>query len=151
MLLGESDKKPEVKWWYVSHELTTFDAVWDALQDLPQERVWLRQENLIFHIACRTLEDAERLLKIARDIGLRRSGIIADSNVIIVEICSTERMDVPLAEKGKLLVDREYIQFIVDIANEKFLKGRERLKKLEEEIRQQLHNQCDHSYRGGLP
>ena len=93
---------------------------------------------MILHIACRTIDDANKVLKIARDIGLRRSGIIADSNIIIVEVCSTEQMDVPIAKNGKLIVDKGYIKIIVDIANKKFLKGREKLEKLEEEIRNNL-------------
>ncbi len=140
MLLTESDVKPDVKWLFVSHEVVEFDTIWNALAELPEERVWLRQENLILHVACRMIDDADRLLKIARDIGLRRSGIIADSNVIIVEICSTEKMDVPIAEHGKLIVSKEYAAFIVNIANEKFLKGREKLMSLESNVKKTLKN-----------
>jgi len=142
-LLTESDKKPEVKWLYVSHERVPAKKVLDALseenlKDHPKDRIWLRQENLILHVACRTIEDADIILKIARDIGLRRSGIIADSNIIIVEICSTEKMDVPVAEDGKLLVSESYIELITQIANQKFFKGREKLESLEKGIREQL-------------
>jgi tRNA wybutosine-synthesizing protein 3 len=134
-LLTEADKKPDVKWLYVSHEKVAVKRIIDVLKELPKQRVWLRQENMILHVACRTIDDANKMLKIARDIGFRRSGIIADSNIIIVEICSTEKMDLPVADKGKLLVNKKYVKFIVKIANEKFLKGREKLKKLESEIR----------------
>ncbi|MGV8171547.1 MAG: tRNA wybutosine-synthesizing 3 family protein [Candidatus Woesearchaeota archaeon] len=142
-LLTESDKKPEVKWLYVSHEEVPLKDILDALSEEnlknhPKDRIWLRQENLILHVACRTIEDADMILKIARDIGLRRSGIIADSNIMIVEICSTEKMDVPVAEDGKILVTKEYIQLITDIANQKFFKGREKLELLEKDIREKL-------------
>jgi len=142
-LLTESDKKPEVKWLYVSHEVVLLKDILDALseenlKDHPKDRIWLRQENLILHVACRTLEDANSILKIARDIGLRRSGIIADSKIIIVEICSTEKMDVPVAEKGELLVSESYIRLITRIANQKFLKGRQKLERLEQEIKGKL-------------
>jgi tRNA wybutosine-synthesizing protein 3 len=142
-LLTESDKKPDVKWLYVSHEKTPIKKISDALDEknlerYPKERIWFRQENLILHVACRTIADANRILRIARDIGLRRSGIIADSKIIVVEICSTEKMDVPVAEKGKRLVTESYIKLITNIANQKFLKGREKLRKLEEEIRKGL-------------
>jgi len=142
-LLTESDKKPDVKWLYVSHEKVLVKDILDTLIDenlkkYPKDRIWLRQENLILHVACRTIDDANSILKIARDIGLRRSGIIADSNIMIVEICSTEKMDVPVAEDGKLLVTKEYIRLITAIANQRFLKGRKKLEKLEEEIRDKL-------------
>jgi tRNA wybutosine-synthesizing protein 3 len=142
-LLTESDKKPEVKWLYVSHELVKEEDILEAiseerLTELLSERIWLRQENLILHVACRSIENANKILAIAREIGFRRSGIIADSNIIIVEICSTEKMDVPIADNGKILVSIDYINLIIKIANEKFLKGREKLERLEKDVRQIL-------------
>jgi tRNA wybutosine-synthesizing protein 3 len=138
MLLTQAEKKPDVKWLYVSHEKVTLKNIMKTLVNPPEEMVWLRQENLILHVACRTIDDANKLLKISRDIGLRRSGIIADSNIIIVEICSTEKMDVPVSKNGKLIVSNDYIKTIVKIANEKFLKGREKLKSLEKDVREKL-------------
>jgi len=134
-LFTEADKKPDVKWLYVSHEKVNAKNIIEALKGkLPKQRIWLKQENLILHIACRTMDDANKILNIARNIGFRRSGIIADSNIIIVEICSTESVDVPVCEKGKLLVSKEYLKLLVKIANQKFIKGREKLERLEEEI-----------------
>ncbi|MEM4637517.1 MAG: tRNA wybutosine-synthesizing 3 family protein [Candidatus Woesearchaeota archaeon] len=126
-LLTEADKKPDVKWIFVSHEPVNFKEIMHNLNKLPKERVWFRQENMILHVACRAIDDANKLLKIARDSGFRRSGIIADSNILIVEICSTEKIDVPIAYESKLLVNEEYIKFIIDIANEKFSKGRKKM------------------------
>lgn len=138
-LLTEADKKPDVKWLYVSHEVVRAEKILELLHDkIPNERVWLRQENMILHVACRTIENADALLKIVRDVGFRRSGIIADSNIIIVEICSTEKMDVPLSDNGKLVVDDKYITMMVNIANEKFLKGKRKLERLEKEIKENL-------------
>jgi len=135
-LFTEANKKPDVKWLYMSHEKVNAKKIIEVLKDkLPKQRIWLKQENLILHVACRTVDDANKILNIARNIGFRRSGIIADANIIIVEICSTESIDVPVAKKGKLLVSTEYLKFIVKIANQKFMKGREKLKRLEEEIR----------------
>jgi tRNA wybutosine-synthesizing protein 3 len=144
-LLTDSNKKPEIKWLYVSHELVDVKNILNALseqnlENYPEDRVWLRQETLIFHIACRTMDDARAILKIARDIGLIRSGIIADSNIIIVEICSTEKMDVPVVENGKLVVTEEYLELITKIANQRFSRGRDKLIKLESEIKEKLKN-----------
>jgi tRNA wybutosine-synthesizing protein 3 len=142
-ILTESDKKPDVKWLYVSHEKVDLKDIEKVLCELnlkeyPNDRIWLRQENLILHVVCKNIGAANNILKIARDIGLRRSGIIADSNQIVVEICSTEKMDVPVAEKGKMLVDKKYISIITDIANKKFSIGREKLLLLESEIKSKL-------------
>jgi len=138
MLLTSAEKKPDVKWLFVSHEKARFADLMNALKNPPKEVVWLRQENLILHVACRTIDDANKLLKISREIGLRRSGIIADSNIIIVEICSTEKMDVPLSRRETLLVSKEYLKLITKIANEKYLRGREKLDRLFREIKKNL-------------
>jgi len=141
MLLTHAEKKPDVKWLYASHEKVKLSDIKKILGDkdnLPKEMVWIRQESMILHVACRSIDDANNILKIARDIGLRRSGIIADSNIIMVEICSTESVDVPLADKGRLIVDDGYIKMITVIVNQKFMKGRERLKRLEKDVREKL-------------
>ncbi len=138
-LLTEAAAKPDVKWLYVTHEIADESKIIDVLKnEIPKDRVWLRQENMILHVVCRTIQDANSLLKIARDVGFRRSGIIADSNLIIVEICSTEKMDVPLSDNGKLFVEDNYVKLVVKIANEKFLKGREKLEKFEREMRNNI-------------
>lgn len=138
-LLTEAAAKPEVKWLYVTHEIADENKIIDTLKnEIPHDRIWLRQENMILHVACRTMQDADVLLKIARDAGFRRSGIIADSNIIIVEICSTEKMDVPLSDNGKLVVEDNYVKFVVKIANEKFLKGKEKLKRFERDIKKNI-------------
>lgn len=150
-LLIQADKKPDVKWLYVSHEQADAQPILEALRQHAlaascADRVWLRQENMILHIACRDVDHADILLKLARECGFRRSGIIADSNVIIVEICDTEKMDVPVADKSIQLVSEDYIRFLVDVANEKFAKGREKLHKFDQRIRAMLnlsgHNQA---------
>lgn len=145
-ILTEAEKKQDVNWLFVSHEKINAKILKQIItQTLSKENlkkhkemIWLRQENMIVHVACRTMEDANNLLKIARDIGLRRSGIIADSNIIIVEICSTEKMYIPLAEKGNLLVSENYIKLIIKIANSKFQKGRDKLNRLFENIKKEL-------------
>lgn len=138
-VLTEAEKKPDVKWLYASHDVVDKEDIISILRnDIPQNRAWLRQENMILHVACRTFSDADALLKIARENGFKRSGIIADSNIIIVEICSTEKMDVPISDKGRIVVDDEYIRMIVSIANEKFLKGKDKLERFEKDIREKL-------------
>jgi len=134
-LLTEAEAKPDVKWIYVSHETVEPSIILknlseDNLKDIPEKTIWLRQEGLILHVACKSLDAANIILKAARDSGLRRSGIIADSKSIIVEICSTEKIDVPVAYNGKLLVSMDYITMLAEIANQKMLKGRKKTEDL---------------------
>jgi tRNA wybutosine-synthesizing protein 3 len=134
-LLTEADAKPDVKWIYVSHNIIKSSVIIEILSEnnlkaFPDKRIWLRQEGLILHVACKSLDAANKILNVARDSGLRRSGIIADSKSIIVEICSTEKLDVPVAYMGKALVNEEYLVMLTDIANQKMLKGRKKSEEL---------------------
>ncbi|GIU69547.1 MAG: hypothetical protein KatS3mg002_0783 [Candidatus Woesearchaeota archaeon] len=143
-LLTEANKKPDVKWIYVSHDVvdeeTLIKSLYDSLNKLKEikDRIWFRQENMILHVACRTIDHANILLNIARNAGFRRSGIIANSKIIIVEICSTEKIDVPLTDNGKILVNEDYIRVLVKIANEKFIRGKKKLENFEKEVREKL-------------
>lgn len=115
-------------WLLESHDPVTFDQVKVSLLDLPDETVWLREESLILHVACRTLEHASSLLKLVRD-DFKRSGIISDKK-IVVEIASTEHMDVPIARDKKMLIDDAYLKFLVEEANRKLTRTKEKIKDL---------------------
>lgn len=135
----KSKKKHEVKWLFVSHIKVNEKKINQILsEEIPKDTVWLRQEGMILHIACRTIESANEILDIARTIGFRRSGIIADNKKIIVEICSTEKMDVPISDNKKLLVDRNYIRFIIKKANKKLESNNEKMNKFNSILVSQL-------------
>ncbi len=90
--------------------------------------VWLIQFPPIIHVACSNLESARDLLKIANESGFRRSGVISIRK-LVVEIASLERMELPVARNGKMIVSSEYLKFVVDLSNEKLAEGKRRLKR----------------------
>ncbi len=95
-----------------------------------EKLAWLIQYPPIIHIACRDLESAKRLIAIANNSGFRRSGIISLKN-LVVEVSSLERIELPIALSGKLLVSKEYLELVVSLANEKLKRGKEKLKRFE--------------------
>jgi tRNA wybutosine-synthesizing protein 3 len=95
---------------------------------------WLMQNPPILHVACTNLHWAKRLMNAANEAGFRRSGLIS-LNHYVVEIASLERLEMPIGEKGKLLVNDDYLSFSIRHANEKLLKGKEKLKKLHQQIK----------------
>ena len=95
---------------------------------------WLMQNPPIIHVACMNLHWAKKLMNAANEAGFRRSGIIS-LNHYVVEIASLERLEMPVAEGGRLLIGDDYLSFAVRQANEKLLKGREKLKKLHQQIK----------------
>jgi len=81
------------------------------------------------------LEDAVKLLNLAIGLGFKYSNIKSVSHrKLLVEIRSTERMDVPLGADGELWVSEDYIERIVAIANDQVRRFKGKLKRLEEEI-----------------
>jgi len=137
IMKSEGKKEPQCfieKW----HREVLFDEVKETLSKSNSDPlVWLKQEGAIFHIICRTLADAEKLVVLARNLGWKRTGIqVVKKERVIVEIISTEHMDVPLIDKGKKLVENfdDYLKFLVNLTNKKHRKARAELENLKKEI-----------------
>jgi tRNA wybutosine-synthesizing protein 3 len=94
--------------------------------------VWLISQSPILHVACRSLEQATALLRIAIESGFKYSGIKAiakDDGKVMVEMMSTERMDVPLASDDVMFCSEEYLDFILSKANFMLERGKTKLKR----------------------
>ena len=61
-----------------------------------------------------------------------RSGINAISKNIILELNSTEKLEFPILQNEKILVDDEFLKIIVDKANFLLEKGWFKIEKLKE-------------------
>ncbi|MBD3204117.1 hypothetical protein GF327_07510, partial [Candidatus Woesearchaeota archaeon] len=91
-------KKHEVKWLFSSHHPVKYQDIDRKLKNLPDDVVYFRMEAPILHVCARNMEKADFLLDCANQAGFRRAGIITISRRIIIEIFSTERIDVPVSE-----------------------------------------------------
>jgi len=91
-----------------------------------EKTAWLIQYPPIIHIACRNIEFAKVIMRLANDAGFRRCGIIS-LNQNVVEVASLERIELPIAEKGVLMISDAYLSYVVGRANEKLIKGKEKL------------------------
>lgn len=123
--------KLESKWLGKWHQEVAFDNLKEALEKHDKYVVYLQSECPILHVVARDCESAEKILFDAQQCGFKRSGIQAiNPERVLVEICSTEMLEVPLAEDGKILVDDIYLSYLVNIANIKLRSGREKLDRL---------------------
>ena len=96
--------------------------------------IWLLSQSPILHVACRDLEKAKALLRIAIESGFKYSGIKAIANAegngkVMVEIVSTERMDVPLGKDGVMFCSEAHLDFILSKANFMLERGKGKLKR----------------------
>ncbi|AFL95013.1 hypothetical protein CL1_0808 [Thermococcus cleftensis] len=117
------------------HREVNVGEVFDAIERHSSGQLWFLVRSPILHVGARTMEDAVRLLNLAIGLGFKYSNIKSVSHrKLLVEIRSTERMDVPLGEDGELWVSEDYIERIVAIANDQLRRFKGKLKRLEEEI-----------------
>ena len=101
-------------------------------EGITEEReIWLLSQSPILHVACRDLEKAKALLRIAIESGFKYSGIkaISKDGKVVVEIVSTERMDVPLGKDGVMFCSEGYMDFILSKANFMLERGKGKLKR----------------------
>ncbi|NJE00469.1 hypothetical protein [Thermococcus sp. JdF3] len=117
------------------HREVSVEEVLEAIGKHSKGQLWFLVRSPILHVGARTMEDAVRLLNLAIGLGFKYSNIKSVSHKkLLVEIRSTERMDVPLGADGELWVDEAYIERIVGIANSQVRRFKGKLKRLEEEI-----------------
>ena len=86
--------------------------------------------NIVFgtHICAKTFDDANKMLSVAHEVGFKRSGIIATTKRFIIEIMSNENITAPIFDE-KLLINQEYMDYLVNLGNEKMVNSRNRVKK----------------------
>lgn len=120
-------KKGESKWIFIKHSSVKFSEINKSLTILPKEPLWFKQEPIILHITCRTIDNAQKLLDLAREAGLKRSGIIGTRKKIVVEIIGTERIEAIIAKDGKLLINDDYIKELIIEANKKLKMAKKRI------------------------
>jgi tRNA wybutosine-synthesizing protein 3 len=96
---------------------------------------YFRFEPAIIHVAARNVEAADILLKAAISCGFKRSGIqsVKDGRVLL-EVLGTERIDAPVADGGRVVVESEYLRFLIALANVKYGTNLSKLRRLEKKF-----------------
>ena len=92
----------------------------------------------IIHVVAVNPEIAENILKIALSSGFKNSGMRAFKGKIVVEIRSTERMDVLIGKDGKLMVSEEYLEILREMANLMLKKGKRKLQMFKKNMEEKL-------------
>jgi len=123
VLITESGKKGRAEWAFKSHEKADGGEIFGIIQK--RGALWFLQEPMILHVRAKSLESAQELLSIAKDSGLKISGITSVKNCSL-EIRGTERMETLLTKD----CSKEYITRLVDEANKRLQRTKEKTKKL---------------------
>ena len=115
----KSGKKCDVDFLFESHDKVSFEEIKARLKNIPEQDLWFRQESMILHVACRTVENAQKILDLSSEAGFKHSGIITTRKKIIVEIIGSEQFDTIIAKHGKVFVSDEHLRLLVSEANKK--------------------------------
>ncbi|XP_071985353.1 tRNA wybutosine-synthesizing protein 3 homolog isoform X2 [Engystomops pustulosus] len=122
-------QKQNCSWLFVTHDLCRKEDAISGLQKASGDAV-LKFEPFVLHVQCRALEDAQLLHGVAIDSGFRNSGItVGKKGKIIMAVRSTHCLEVPLTRDGKILVSDEYIDFLVQTANQKMEENKRRIER----------------------
>jgi len=136
VLLKNLDKKQPGMFILRTHEKIKVDELIRVLKQAEKTRETLifKQEPPILHVCCADIESAENLLNKSRESGWKNSGIMSTRGRIVLELRSTEYLALPIMEKGKLLVNEEFLKILVRESNIRIEKGWEKIKKMSNNI-----------------
>jgi tRNA wybutosine-synthesizing protein 3 len=89
------------------------------------------------HVVCRDLDAAKELLQWGIASGFRESGVVLGNRKVMCAIRTTANgMEIPLGHSAQnLLVNEEYLRWIVHIANQKFEANKQKTDRLFEAFR----------------
>lgn len=127
------DKK-EAKFLGKWHRTINVDEVISAAKNAEFGQLWLLSQSPIFHITAKTNNAADKILKTAIACGFKNSGLKSIGKKIVIEILSTERLDIPIGKDGVIFCNKDHLNLLVNISNEIIEKSTRKLQKLEENL-----------------
>jgi len=105
-----------------------------ALEKSRNGEIWFLVQPPIFHVFTISLKNARFLLHTAIQSGFKYSSIKAINGKIMVEILSTERMDVPVGKDGKLYVSKNYLKLLIEISGILMKRMENKIRRLERKL-----------------
>ncbi|MCK9595685.1 tRNA wybutosine-synthesizing 3 family protein [Candidatus Pacearchaeota archaeon] len=132
ILMIDQEKKGKDLFVFVSHDKVSFEKLKSELNKIlkTNKKIKFKFESCILHIACKTLEDAEKIYEKGKLAGWKKSGIIGLRNGFMVELNSSEKLEFPIIQNKKILVDDNFLNIILKEANEKMEKTWMKIEKL---------------------
>ena len=134
--LEEIGGKKSSNFIFKSHEKVDYKDIWKIINDYTGTKmIFLIVNSSIIHAVCKDLESAKKLINISKESGFKYSSIFSLSDKIIVEIRSTEKMDIPLVKNGIVYPSEDYLVIMIDIANQLLERIKKKIEKLNENLR----------------
>jgi tRNA wybutosine-synthesizing protein 3 len=125
-------------WLFKSHKVVSPKELL-SIKELPEGKTSIRFETLILHVAAKDILCAKRFLDTIIGAGLKKSGIFSvKENKVMIECSSTEIMQAPFSDNGKILMNKSYLIRFIEEANKKLLRTNQKIKELEAVLRKEF-------------
>lgn len=140
VLIIDKEKKSPDLFLEVSHEQISLKWLKNKINGIIKNKklkkllIKFKCEPIILHVACRDLESASLLIEKAKNSGIKHSGIHSIKNKIIIEINGSDRLEFPIINKNKSLVNDKFLKLIVKKSNIKLKKSWKMIKDLEQSL-----------------
>jgi tRNA wybutosine-synthesizing protein 3 len=133
ILIIDQEKKAENLFVFVSHEKINFKILKEEINKAISlnKNIKLKLESFILHINSKTLDDAKKILEIGKRAGFKKIGIIGLRNGFTVEIQGSEKIEFPIIQNKKILVDDNFLKIIVKEVNKKLENNWKKIRVLE--------------------
>lgn len=138
--------KKGCKWLFMSHKKTELSDVMGSLTDdaIAGGSAVFKFEPFVLHVQCREIEDARKMHAAAVSSGFRNSGItLGKSGKVMMAVRSTHGLEAPLSNCGKMLVSEEYVDYLVELANNKLEENFGRIQRFFTNFKMTLEEQKD--------
>ncbi|RLI05317.1 hypothetical protein DRO26_02520 [Candidatus Bathyarchaeota archaeon] len=97
--------------------------------------LWVMVQPPIIHVSCKDLETASKLVLEARNSGFKETGIfVVNNRHIMVEIKSSEKMNIPLVLNGKTVLDFQNLTELSKYLNKQLKTLKLKIKRLEKTL-----------------
>jgi tRNA wybutosine-synthesizing protein 3 len=106
----------------------------DAFKKSSNGQIWFLAQSPIIHIFSKDLDSGDAFVKKAVSCGFKNSGFRSIKKNIVIEITSTERIDVPIGFDGFFYFNDDYIDFLLSLSNEMIERFSEKLDRLKEKL-----------------
>lgn len=141
-LIKSIDKKARNIFLFSTHNKINFKQLKTSINQAIEKykrKIYFKMDACALHVVCKNLESALSLLRKARKCGWKNSGIISKSNNknnlrFTCQLVSTESLELPIADKAKLLISDDFLKLLVKEANLKLKRTREKIQRLEKKI-----------------
>jgi tRNA wybutosine-synthesizing protein 3 len=129
--IGDKKKAKFLGKW---HKKISIKDILTASKIAKKGQIWFLAQPPIIHLTAKNIKAADKILKIAISSSFKNSAFKTISKKIVVEIISTERLDFPIGENGKIFCNMDQLNLLRNISNEIIDKSMKKLRKFNEKL-----------------